>query len=300
MIRKASISLAALMAGALAAALALSVSTGHAASHHPAVSASQARAALQRYLLSYSPTVKWTQGVRPGTPHVGVAGYHGAKVGSVTSVGSYNWGGYASSSTTAQTFTKVSASWTVPKATCTAEDRLAVIWVGLDGLTTTTVEQDGTLDWCYKGTAHYYTWYEMYPAGSVDVGEAAAAGDKITASVSRSGTSYTLALTDSTHSKESFTKTATCALTTCKDESAEWIVERPSFTTTGMVPLAQIATVTVNYATATANGKSEPISKSPSPEEIDIFDSTDDYHLWAPTALGAKGDYFHGTWLNSF
>ena len=113
--------------------------------------------------------------------------------------------------------------------TCTAEDRITSDWVGLDGFSSSTVEQDGTVSQCFEDQAVYYTWYEMYPAGTIAVGTTVAPGDKISASVSRSGSAYTLALTDSTHSANSFSKHATCATTTCLDTSAEWIAERPAY-----------------------------------------------------------------------
>lgn len=67
----------------------------------------------------------------------------------------------------------------MPALTCTAEDRVTSEWVGLDGATDTTVEQDGTASQCFEGTALYYSWYEMYPAGTVEVGMSVAAGDTI-------------------------------------------------------------------------------------------------------------------------
>ncbi len=82
-------------------------------------------------------------------------------------------------SSTNGTFTKVSGAWTVPTVTCTNEDRITSDWVGLDGFSSSTVEQDGTVSQCFEGQAVYYTWYEMYPAGTIAVGTSVAAGDKI-------------------------------------------------------------------------------------------------------------------------
>ena len=135
--------------------------------------------------------------------------------------------------------------------TCTAEDRITSDWVGLDGFSSSTVEQDGTVSQCFEGRAVYYSWYEMYPAGTIAVGTTVAAGDKIKASVSRSGSAYTLALTDSTRGANSFTKHATCATTTCPDTSAEWIAERPAYSI-GIAPEAQFATVPFSAASETA------------------------------------------------
>jgi hypothetical protein len=216
-------------------------------------------------------------------------------------VGSFNWAGYADVSTTAQKFTKVSGSWTVPALTCTSEDRVTSEWVGLDGATTTTVEQDGTSSQCFQGVAIYYSWYELYPAGTVEVGTTVAAGDSISASVTRSSTSYTLKLTDSTHTANSFSHTATCALATCLDESAEWITERPAYSSTGIVPEAQFKTaVKFTAASVTAGGKTTTISGySGTNDDIACIDSTDTYDIVATSGL-TGGNSFTNTWKNSY
>jgi hypothetical protein len=216
-------------------------------------------------------------------------------------VGSYNWAGYADVSTVAQHFTKVSGNWKVPAITCTAEDRVTSEWVGLDGATTSTVEQDGTSAQCFEGVAIYYSWYELFPANTVEVGTTVAAGDAISASVTRSGDSYTLKLTDSTHTANSFSHTATCALATCLDESAEWIAERPAYSTTGIVPEAQFKTVSFTAASVTAAGKTTSISGySGTNDDITCVDSTDSYDIVATSALGSAGNSFTNTWKNSY
>lgn len=151
----------------------------------------------------------------------------------------------------------MSGSWTVPAVTCTREDRITSDWVGLDGLTSSTVEQDGTVSQCFEDKAVYYSWYEMYPAGTIEVGSTVAAGDKISASVSRSSANYTLALTDSTNAANSFSEAASCATTTCLDTSAEWIAERPSYSI-GIVPEAQFSRVTFTSNSAVAGARPSP------------------------------------------
>jgi Peptidase A4 family len=223
-------------------------------------------------------------------------GIHAAAM--VTSAGSYNWAGYADTSSTAGEFTKVSGSWKVPSVKCTAEDRVTSEWVGLDGFSTSTVEQDGTASQCFKGKAIYYDWYEMYPAGTVEI-HTIAAGSSITATVSRSGSSYTLKLTDSTNTADSFKKTATCATTTCLDESAEWIVERPAYSTTGIVPEAQFTTVKFTRGSAVAAGKTVTIGKGPSPYVLKCVDSTQTYNIVSTGSLSG-GNAFTSTWKNSY
>jgi hypothetical protein len=210
---------------------------------------------------------------------------------------SYNWSGYASVVDTSQEYTKVSGSWHIPKAYCSSEQRIASVWVGLDGWNSDTVEQDGTSTFCFEDTAYYYTWYEMYPAGTIEVGSTAAAGDTISASVDRSGTSYTLALTDSTNPANSFSESATCALATCLDNSAEWILERPAYSI-GIVPLTAISNVGFYVGSTTAGGKTYNIAASPDETEVEMVDATDTYQL--DTIGAASGGAFSAKWLNSY
>lgn len=235
----------------------------------------------------------------PNKPAHLPGGFRPQVTAGITSVGSYNWSGYAALSTTKQFFTKVSGSWTVPAVTCTPEDRLAVNWVGLDGAADTTVEQTGTLSWCFQGSAHYYTWYEMYPTATVTVGTTVKAGDKISASVTRTGTSYALKVTDSTTSGNNVTTTASCALAKCLDKSAEWITERPAYAI-GIVPLAQFSTAKFTAASATGGGKTGAIKTFKTVDDIAMVDATTTYVLDTTSALNTKGNSFTNTWLNSY
>jgi hypothetical protein len=254
-----------------------------------------ARAALVRYLRGYDPA-----NTRPGG-HDDAAGPTTARaprMGTTGSAMSYNWSGYADSSGTAGTFTRVSGQWRMPRVRCTGEDEISSAWVGLDGFTNATVEQAGTLSWCFKGVPAYYAWYEMVPAGPVEVGTALRPGDRITARVSRTGTSYTLSLTDATHPASGFTVTKTC--TTCRDASAEWITERPYFTTTGVAPLADYAYWRLSHATETADGTSGTISRIRSRYKIAMVDSTNSYDLSVPSPLRGRGSRFASRWINSY
>src|SRR5437763_17036510 len=58
---------------------------------------------------------------------------------------STNWSGYADTQTSSR-YSKVTGSWTEPKGTCGSQ-RLsyAAFWSGIDGFSSSTVEQDGTL-----------------------------------------------------------------------------------------------------------------------------------------------------------
>ena len=89
------------------------------------------------------------------------------------------------------------------------------------------MQQDGTLAECTGGTARYYDWWEMYPAGTEMVHQVSA-DDKLTGSVEFTGKAYKLAVTDHTHPDDSFATTQKCTGAACLNTSAEWVVERPS------------------------------------------------------------------------
>ena len=257
--------------------------------HHAAPSArflSEARTALVKYLRHNHP-----QALLVHTRHA-----HAVK--NVTAAASFNWSGYADTATKHQTFTKVSGAWTTPSVTCNAEDQITSNWVGLDGFNSNTVEQLGTISWCFQGAPVYFTWYEMFPAGTVEVGTALKPGDKISASVTRTGTSYALKLTDSTTAGNNISVTKTCALATCVDTSAEWISERPSFSI-GIVPQAHYNAFKLTSGSVTANGKTTTIGAGTGVNSITMIDATQTYNLNTVSAL-TGGNAFSTTWKNSY
>src|SRR4051812_16770615 len=112
----------------------------------------------------------------------------------VTNSTSTNWSGYAA---TGNRFTSVSASWTEPIATCTGTS-YSSFWVGLDGDTSSTVEQTGSSADCSSGgVPSYYAWYEMYPKFPNNLSNPVTPGDAFTASVTTDGVGrFTLTISD--------------------------------------------------------------------------------------------------------
>jgi len=219
---------------------------------------------------------------------------HASSVKGLTQVQSTNWSGYAD---TGSSFSKVSTTFTEPTGTgCSRRTTsLAAFWVGIDGYSSDSVEQDGTLIECYEGTAYYYTWWEMYPTNDIQVvGESLKPGDHITASVVRSGTSYTLAVTDSTHTANSFTTTQTCS--DCANSSAEWIAEAPSGSS-GVYPLTDFGSVSFSGSTVTEGSTSGVIS-SFTDDEITMITSSGATEA-QPGALNSSGNGFSVTWVRS-
>ncbi len=291
----AALALAAGGTAAVAAGTASHATAGPAAPY--SARAVEAKASLLRYL---SKNTAWNfptpghgpRGVTPSTTNASA----GAK--GTGQVGSYNWSGYADT-TTAGAFTSVSGSWAEPATFCSAEQRLTAFWVGLDGFTNTTVEQLGTLAYCFQGQPYYYSWWEMYPGASVTVGSTVRPGDLISASVTRSGSSYTLSLTDHTTPGNSFSTVQTCDTSTCLDQSAEWIAERPAFPI-GITPLSTFTPWVPFAGQETANGVKGTIGSGPGVTAIQMVDATDTYQLDNVSGLKFGGTSFSARWLNSY
>ena len=201
--------------------------------------------------------------MRPGPARI-VPGSQRVAAGGQATAKTYNWSGYADVNTKGNTYTKVSANWTLPKVTCNANTAggYGEFWVGLDGYHNNTVEQAGTRIVCATSTKVYYVaWWEMYPGGIVLVNHALKAGDKITGSVTVTGTRYTLAITDHTRPAVSFSVTRTCAKSMCADASADWVVE--SHVVSDEVPLPDYGTLTFTNASTTSGTKTGTISSFP-------------------------------------
>jgi Peptidase A4 family len=216
---------------------------------------------------------------------------HAGRIKGLTHVESTNWSGYAD---TGSGFTTVTGKWTEPTATCTSTTSLAAFWVGIDGFSSDSVEQDGTLIECDGGTAFYFTWWEMYPSNDIQVvGETLAPGDAISASVVRSGDSYTLKLTDSTHPANSFTTTQSCS---CDNSSAEWIAEAPSGSS-GVYPLSEFSKFVVGSASVKTASETGTIS-SFTDDEITMVDGSGKVEA-KPGNLNSTGKSFSVTWKRS-
>jgi hypothetical protein len=171
---------------------------------------------------------------------------------------SANWSGYTLQDATGAglQFTSVTGTWRVPVTTCdSGTPSSAAFWVGLGGSsdTATGLEQTGTGADCSNGTPRYYAWYEILPAGSVEVPLKVKPGDVITTSVNVQGTTVLVQIKNRTR-KTSFTKALTVA--TPDLSSAEWIAEAPSacnsFGRCQVLPLANFGNVTFTRAATIA------------------------------------------------
>jgi Peptidase A4 family len=142
---------------------------------------------------------------------------------------SSNWAGYAVSQPDVK-FRRVSATWVVSAATCSATGsrHYSAAWLGLGGYhaSSTALEQIGTeTDCTAKGTPSYSAWYELVPSAPVDIDLTVKPGDTVSASVTVSGHTVKLFLANRTRGTV-FTKQLTADRIDIT--SAEWIVEAPS------------------------------------------------------------------------
>jgi Peptidase A4 family len=184
--------------------------------------------------------------IRPGGPMSPARATGPDVVGAARRTVSANWSGYAAAG---RAFRSVSASWTQPAAHCRHGTAYASFWVGLDGYRSRSVEQIGTDADCRGRTAHYYGWYEMYPAPPVRLGRKVRPGDKLSASVTfGAARTYTLVLRDRTRG---WKRTITRNQAGLARSSAEVITEAPS-SAGGVTPLADFGTV--RFTAARVNG----------------------------------------------
>ncbi len=217
-------------------------------------------------------------------------------------VASANWSGYAAEATSE--FRAASGSWVQPAASCTARgSSYASFWVGLDGYATNSVEQLGTDSDCGRGRPVYYAWWELYPAGSVNLPSTAypvAPGDVLTATVSHSGTSYTLSLTSSRGWAYSTNQSASDA-----NGSAEWIAESPEVCSVFSCSSTRLTNFgSMSFASsqaAVAGGPAQPISSftaNGGPHQITMV-STAGTPRAVPSALTPDGAGFSDTWVHA-
>jgi hypothetical protein len=197
--------------------------------------------------------------VVPGAHATGgtLAPANGLSTFASTPTTSTNWAGYAATTSTTGAVTKVSASWTEPAVKCGSKTSYAAFWVGIDGFSSSTVEQDGTLAMCSGGVASYYVWWEMYPTNAIQVWSTVSAGDHFTASVRHtSGTHFNLTVTDTT-TRTTWTTVQSQSGSTASQTSAECIAEAPS--SGSVLPLANFHSMTFTSCRATISGANHPL-----------------------------------------
>jgi len=210
-----------------------------------------------------------------------------------------NWSGYVA---TGATFSAVSGSWIVPSVTCSHSTTYSAHWIGIDGYSSDSVEQDGSEADCSGGSASYDAWYEMYGDSSVDSGnevELSPAsypvhpGNAMSAQVSVSGETWTLAIADTS---AGWSYSTQIGWPGAAQSSAEWVGERPEIClrSCSLASLADFGSLSFTGASATAGATTAPIS-SWSFVPMEMEGSSGDA-LAVPGPLGASGNSFTITW----
>jgi hypothetical protein len=204
-----------------------------------------------------------------------------------------NWSGYA---VTGSSFTHVRGTWTVPTVDCgLTPNTFSAFWLGLDGLTSSTVEQIGTDSDCNGTIPSYYAWYEFAPNTAILIdGVSISPGDQVSASVGYSNGEFTLTITNE-NTGQSYSKTA--RFSGAKRSSAEWIAEAPCCTSNGSVlPLSDFAIVFFGSGHSTDASTAGPISNfGRNVQEITMAGSTGKNEAVA-SPLTSGGTSFTVTW----
>lgn len=210
-----------------------------------------------------------------------------------------NWSGFA---VTGSGFTAAGGSWIVPTVTCNSETQYAVFWVGIDGYSSSTVEQIGTETICSGGKPQYTAWYEFCCREPIITitSMTVEPGDTMAASISynSSNEEFTVKITDK-RSGQSFSKSA--KVSGAARSSAEWIAEAAS-SGSSILPLADFGTVlfgkdsTSIADTCYAKDSSTvgPISSFSTIEEITMEKNSVMEAI--PSALSSDGTSFSVKW----
>lgn len=233
---------------------------------------------------------------RTGFNHLVQRGFgsHGNAAGSAASdAESTNWSGYAA---TGSTYTSVSTSWIEPSVNCSATpNSYAAFWDGIDGYSSSTVEQTGTLAECAGRTAEYTGWYETYPKPMYTFGGAVNPNDVLTATVTAvSSKQFVITLADASSKGTSgnWSVSTTQTLTSAAAlSSAEFIAEAPS-SGSGILPLADFGTV--SFSNPLVDGTALSSTSGVTPIEM-VKESRRSVTLEAlPSSLSSSG--FGVTW----
>jgi hypothetical protein len=251
-----------------------------------------------------------------------------------TSSYTYNWSGYAVTGS-AGAVTQTYASWVVPTVNCTVvPGGYSAFWTGIDGWTSSTVEQIGTDSDCWNlagtkdATPTYYAWYEFYPQYPTLIGNYNSAGqclsgcvhpgDNMAATVAYlgGGTVVNGQVTGNPQFKVTiydfsagWNYSTTSTVPGAQLTSAEWIAETPygCSTSGGFCALSDFGTAkygaqyTGLSSAAIVNGSKGPIgSFGANVQEAIMVGYSSPYPIMAqPSALTDNGTSFTVTWKNA-
>jgi len=223
---------------------------------------------------------------------------------------SLNWSGYVNANFNTQvTYTAAQATWTVPAVTLatighTAPPlQLSSTWVGVGGYCEvsnctsrdSTLIQLGTSQQATSSVPTYYAWYEMLPAAPVPIPRVIAPGDSVTATLTcadpctaNTTQSWTLTMADTTRN---WTWSTTVQYSSSL-LSSEWIMEAPTSSTYGILPLP-------NYTLEKFN----PISANGLNPSLPAADAITMVNPWGQTSnpsTPTSGNEFNTCWATGY
>jgi len=195
--------------------------------------------------------------------------------------------------------TSVTGSWTQPRGTCTGTQSTGFgAWVGIEN--EDNLEQIGTAVDCVHGQGPvYYVWYEMFPDPSIRIRMRGFPGDAFTASVTRRGRQWTLAIRNRM-SGERFSIVKTRATS---GFVALWIDEAPSTQVNELglhvLPLTRFGSVSMTGCSAVIDGRRRLIGDAGwSHYRFDMV-TTSGSPKAITSGLSGGGSAFRTTWRHS-
>ncbi|HWB21325.1 MAG TPA: G1 family glutamic endopeptidase [Gaiellaceae bacterium] len=206
------------------------------------------------------------------------------------------WSGYAVTNPTGNAggFTRVTATWKQPKATCRTGAGSAAFWVGLGGFTSDSnkIEQIGAASDCTSANKpKYYAWYDLPPNAGVILSLRVRPADVMTASVrmNASKTQVSLRIANTTTGMAYSTRLPVFSPDVT---SAEWITEAPSecdqygfCQSTPLADFGQVSFTKISAGTASYQGSiTDPRWQSTA---IELVPGTHTSRYF-PEAAGAK------------
>ncbi|MDB5237653.1 MAG: Peptidase family [Parcubacteria group bacterium] len=202
---------------------------------------------------------------------------------------SNNWSGYVA---TGSTYTGVNGSWVVPAASAVSGTALSAdaAWVGIGGFQTHDLIQAGTEAEVQNGSVIYQAWYEVLPAGQVQVPLKIHAGDSVTVTLNEKTPGiWHLVFMNNTTRQGYQTSIAYASSHT----SVEWIEEMPvgEFgNTETYVPLDQFGTIQFTNAYAMTDTGTQTLASS-AVQPMTMMNSNR-VALATPSGIGSDGQSF--------
>src|SRR6185437_1344120 len=176
-----------------------------------------------------------------------------------SSSASLNWSGYvANANSASDSYTSVTGTWVVPSVSSATSGTADATWVGIGGVQSQDLIQEGTQAIVDGGTVTYSAWIETLPGYSKTVPLAVQSGDSITATLTEeSPGEWLVDIRDNTSGNE-YTKTVAY---NSSHSSAEWVEEMVSNGDGSFRPLDSFGSVGFTGAAATVNGTSKNLTQ---------------------------------------